>query len=185
MRLQRYTRFEEICKVIGTGDMNFASAFRFSSSLVAVLDAGDGRIVDVNPAFERELGYRHEEMLGRSTLDIDFWPHPQTRATIWAHLRSERRVCGERVVFRNLAGEEFAASLYCEFFEHEGRRLLLAVFQRVAPAAAQDAPAEPDPGSYRALFMSSAEGFYLSLPDGGVIDVNPALARIFGYESPA
>lgn len=43
--------------------MNFASAIRFSSSLVAVLDAGEGRIVDVNPAFERELGYRRVAML--------------------------------------------------------------------------------------------------------------------------
>lgn len=165
--------------------MNLASEFRFSSSLVAVLDAGDGRIVDVNPAFERELGYRREAMLGRSTLEIDFWPHPQARAAIWAHLRSERRVCGERVVFRNLVGSEFAANLYCEFFEHEGRRLVLAVFQRLAPAAAQDAPVEVDPGSYQALFMASAEGLYRSLPDGGWIDVNPALARIFGYDSPA
>lgn len=165
--------------------MNFASAFRFSSSLVAVLDAGDGRIVDVNPAFERELGYLREAMLGRSTLEIDFWPHPQTRAAIWAHLRSEYRVCGERVVFRNPAGSEFAADLYCEFFEHEGRRLVLAVFQRVTPAGTQDVPGDADPGSYRALFMASAEGLYRSLPDGGWIDVNPALARIFGYETPA
>ena len=37
--------------------MNLAGGFRFSSSLVAILDAGDGRVVDVNPAFERELGY--------------------------------------------------------------------------------------------------------------------------------
>ncbi|HST26792.1 MAG TPA: PAS domain S-box protein, partial [Rudaea sp.] len=165
--------------------MNLASAFRFSSSLVAVLDAGDGRIVDVNPAFEHELGYGREAMLGRSTLDIDFWPHPQTRASIWALLRSERRVCGERVVFRNLAGSEFAANLYCEFFEHEGRRLVLSVFQRLAPADAGDAPADADPGSYHALFMASAEGLYRSLPDGGWIDVNPALASIFGYASPA
>ena len=165
--------------------MNLAGGFRFSSSLVAILDAGDGRVVDVNPAFERELGYSRDAMLGRSTLEIDFWPHPQTRATIWAHLRSEHRVCGERVVFRNLARSEFAANLYCEFFEHEGRRLVLAVFQRLESAAAQDAPVEVDPGSYRSLFMSSAEGFYRSLPEGGLIDVNPALARIFGYESPA
>lgn len=165
--------------------MNLASAFRFSSSLVAVLDAGDGCIVDVNPAFERELGYRREAMLGRSTLELDFWPYPQTRAAIWAQLRSEQRVCGERVVFRNLAGSDFAADLYCEFFDLDGRRLVLAVFQRLAQAEATDAPATPDPGSYHALFLASAQGLYRSLPDGGWIDVNPAMASIFGFASPA
>jgi PAS domain S-box-containing protein len=165
--------------------MNLASAFRFSSSLVAVLDAGDGHIVDVNPAFESELGYRRAAIIGRSPMEIAFWRDLQTRAAIWAGLRSERRICGERVVFRNQAGLEYDADLYAEFFEHDGRRLILAVMQRPAPVGARAAAADPDPGSYRALFMSSAEGFYRSLPEGGMIDVNPALARIFGYESPA
>jgi len=35
------------------------------------------------------------------------------------------------------------------------------------------------------LFLAAAEGLYRSLPDGGWIDVNPALARTFGYDSPA
>jgi diguanylate cyclase (GGDEF)-like protein/PAS domain S-box-containing protein len=165
--------------------MNLASAFRFSSSLVAVLDAGDGRIVDVNPAFESELGYRRTAIIGRSPMEFAFWRDLQTRAAIWAHLRSEHRVCGERVVFRNHAGVEYEADLYAEFFEHDGRRLVLAVLQRFAPVGEHATSADPDPGSYRSLFMSSAEGFYRSLPEGGLIDVNPALARIFGYESPA
>ncbi len=165
--------------------MNLASAFRFSSSLVAVLDAGDGRIVDVNPEFERVLGNPREAILGRSTLEIDFWTDLQTRAMIWAHLRGERRVCGERVVFRNLAGVEFGANLYCEFFEDDGTRHVLAVFQDVAPAAAGDTIAVVDPGSYHSLFLASSEGLYRSLPDGGWIDINPALAHIFGYDSPA
>jgi diguanylate cyclase (GGDEF)-like protein/PAS domain S-box-containing protein len=164
--------------------MNLAAAFRFSSSLVAVLDASDGRIVDVNPAFEQVLGFERRAVIGRGTLEIDLWPDPQARAQVWAHLRSEHRVCGRRVVFRGFSGTEFAASLSCEFFEHDGRRLLLALLQDVAPASAADTPAPTDPGSYRALFLASSEGFYRSHPTGGWIDVNPALARIFGYESP-
>ena len=35
------------------------------------------------------------------------------------------------------------------------------------------------------MFLAAAEGLYRSLPGGGWIDVNHALARIFGYESPA
>ena len=31
----------------------------------------------------------------------------------------------------------------------------------------------------------ASEGIYRSLPDGGFLDVNPAMARIFGYDSPA
>ena len=39
------------------GEVNLATAFRFSSSLIAVLDANDACVVDVNRAFETTLGY--------------------------------------------------------------------------------------------------------------------------------
>jgi diguanylate cyclase (GGDEF)-like protein/PAS domain S-box-containing protein len=168
------------------GDVNLATAFRFSSSLVAVLDASDGRIVDVNNAFETELGYRRDEMIGKRSIDVDFWPNLETRSMIWARLRGERRVCGERVVFRHRDGTEFVGMLYCEIFEQDGASLAFAIIQQAARASADDQKAlANDAGSYRALFMAAAEGLYRSLPDSGWIDVNPALARIFGYDSPA
>ena len=37
---------------------------------------------------------------------------------------------------------------------------------------------------YRSLFENAAEGIYQSTPDGRFITVNPAMARMYGYESP-
>ena len=50
-----------------------ANAFRFSPSIVAVLDAADGRIVDVNPAFEQLLGIPRAEAIGKRTVDLAVW----------------------------------------------------------------------------------------------------------------
>jgi PAS domain S-box-containing protein len=38
--------------------------------------------------------------------------------------------------------------------------------------------------SYRGFFDSAIEGIFRTTPDGHYLDVNPALARIYGYESP-
>jgi len=166
--------------------MNLAGAFHFSSSLVAVLDASDGRVVDVNRSFESELGYRREDIIGKRTIDFEFWPNLETRSMIWARLRSDRRVCGERVVFRSRSGAEYVGTLHCEIFEQDGASYAFAIIQEAAEAGVEDRKAGVvDAGSYRALFMAAAEGLYRSLPDSGWIDVNPALARIFGFESPA
>ena len=165
--------------------MNLAGAFRFSSSLVVVMDASDGRIVDVNPAFLSELGYARDDIIGRRSVEVDFWPSLDTRATIWAHLRSERRVCSKRVVFLTRDGGQREATLSCEIFEQADAQYALAIFQQVSQVGAGDKLGVADPGSYRALFLAAAEGLYRSLPDSGWIDVNPALARIFGYDSPA
>lgn len=165
--------------------MNLASIFRFSSSLVAVLDASDGRLVDVNPELARVFGLPREELLGRRSVELDFWANLETRAEIWAELRGEQRVSDMPVVFRCRNGDELSARLCCERFEYESRHYVLAIFQQVGEASSVDKRAITDRGSYRALFMAAAEGLYRSLPGGGWIDVNPALAQIFGYDSPA
>ena len=38
---------------------------------------------------------------------------------------------------------------------------------------------------YRSIFENAVEGIFQTTPDGHYIDVNPALARIYGYETPA
>ena len=38
--------------------------------------------------------------------------------------------------------------------------------------------------SYRKLFDSSIEGIYVTTPDGRLLNANPALARMMGYNSP-
>lgn len=39
--------------------------------------------------------------------------------------------------------------------------------------------------SYRAFFEHAIEGIFRTTPDGHYVDANPALARIYGYDSPA
>ncbi len=38
---------------------------------------------------------------------------------------------------------------------------------------------------YRTIFENALDGIYQSLPDGRILDVNPAMAAMFGYDSPA
>jgi diguanylate cyclase (GGDEF)-like protein/PAS domain S-box-containing protein len=164
--------------------MNLAGAFRFSSSLVFVMNADDGSIVDVNPAWEVCTGYRREEVVDRAPADYEFWPDIETRARLWTRVRTEGCVRGDRVRFQTRDRKTLTGVVNCELFEHDGASLMFIVVQNVLEAGLQP-DIDDDPGNYRALFLAAAEGLYRSLPNGGWIDVNPALARTLGYESPA
>ena len=38
--------------------------------------------------------------------------------------------------------------------------------------------------SYRKLFEGSVDGIYVTTPDGALLNANPALARMMGYDTP-
>jgi diguanylate cyclase (GGDEF)-like protein/PAS domain S-box-containing protein len=164
-----------------------ASAFRFSPSVVAVLDATDGRIVDVNPAFEQVLGIARAEAIGKPTIDLGIWADIETRASVWMRIRSAQRVCGDVISMRSRDGKALHGKLYAELFQDGGRNCVLAIIQDIATGdgAATRTAEQAAIDSYRSLFDAAAEGIYRSLPEGGFVDVNLALARMFGFESPA
>jgi diguanylate cyclase (GGDEF)-like protein/PAS domain S-box-containing protein len=167
-------------------DIQLAAAFRLSDSLVLILDAADGTIVDANPALERTLGWSRAELVGRRPLDLGLWPSVETRSLIWARLRGERRIVNEPLHFARRDGTRLAATLQCELIELDGRVLVLAIAQEahVESAQGESADAAIDAKSYRSLFLAAREGIYRSLPTGGMIDVNPAFAQLFGYDTP-
>ncbi len=161
-------------------------AFRGSRALVAVLRLRDGAFLDVNPAFERETGHARVEVLGRRPYDLDLWPDLDVRAKIWGGLRGEGRVVGLPIQFRCRDGRVREARLDCELIEaaDDDGPLAFALIRPLGPAPDAAHGGDADPGTYRALYLAAAEGIYRSLPGGGFIDVNPAMARIFGFATP-
>src|SRR5689334_3063149 len=114
------------------GEIRLARAFSLSSSMVLVMDADDGAIVDVNAAFEKITGFSRDEVLGKRTIDIGLWPDLELRARIWAQLRAERRVSDLQIEFLARDGTTtLHASLTCEMFVEQGRHMILSIAQEV------------------------------------------------------
>ena len=66
-------------KALLGSEAKFAKAFNANPSGMAITTI-HGRVVDVNGAFLRALGYTREEALGRTTVELGLWPSEQERA---------------------------------------------------------------------------------------------------------
>ncbi|MDR4479278.1 MAG: response regulator [Nitrospira sp.] len=67
----------------------FSKAFRSSPAGMAISRLEDGRVLDVNEAFERVSGFSREELIGMSSLDIGIWVHPEDRRQLAETLRRD------------------------------------------------------------------------------------------------
>ncbi len=164
--------------------MRLLEAFAASESIVALLHAADGRFRDVNPAFERITGHRRDEVIGKTPMQIGLWHDAEFRAGLWESLRADRRVVDASCQLHTVEGKALPGALHVETIVVQGEPHLFCLLQVFTEDHALKS-AERRDSLYRSLFLSAAEGIYRSLPGAGLIDANPAMARILGYDSPA
>lgn len=164
--------------------MRLPDIFTSSESIVALLDAEDGRFLDVNGAFERITGYGRDRVIGQAPIDVGLWNDLEFRAQLWESLRAERRVVDAPTLITCADGRTLPGRLHVELVLSEGERQLFCILQ-VLSEDYQRIAAHRRESLYRDLFVSAAQGIYRSLPGGGFLDANPAMARILGFDTPA
>ena len=164
--------------------MSLVEAFESSESIVALLSADDGRFIDINPAFEKLTGYRRADVVGCRPIDVDLWSDLEFRAQLWESLRVHRRVVDALAHIRCADGRQLSGRLHVELLRSSGQSLLFCLLQ-ILPDEHEVQESHRRESLYRDLFLSASEGIYRSLPRGGFLDANPAMARILGYDSPA
>ncbi len=75
----------EIDQALHESDARFRVAFETSPDII-LLAKMDGSIIDVNPGFERITGYRHENVIGKNSMEIGLWKNPQDRTLLLEHI---------------------------------------------------------------------------------------------------
>ncbi len=160
--------------------MNLASAFEGSASLVTLTRLRDDRYVDVNPGFERQLGFRRAEVLGQTPVELGIWDAAD-RTRLLTSLETEQGTAALPIRCRRRDGSEYHGLLNASYLTLDGERYLLSIVQGLPAQEAGDAARWRAEARYRSIFDHAVEAIYQSTPEGRFIDANPAMAALLGY----
>jgi PAS domain S-box-containing protein len=142
----------------------------------------------ISPRVEQVLGYLPDEF----TSDAGFWPdvlHPDDREMVLAENDRTNRT-GEpfRMQYRMIRKDGSVVWIEDEAVlirDEEGRPMYWqGVFADITGRRKVEEKLEESEAKYRAIFENAVEGIFQTTPEGRLITANPAMARIFGYESP-
>ncbi|MBM3839969.1 MAG: PAS domain S-box protein [Verrucomicrobia bacterium] len=90
---------------LGESEERFSKAFRLSPFPINLCTLKEGRYVDVNDGFLRLLGYRREEVIGRTSLELSVWANPADRSVMVNRVLTEKSVRDMEVGVRTKNGE--------------------------------------------------------------------------------
>lgn len=147
----------------------------------------------VNRAFAQLFGRQPEQILGMA--EAELWPPDAGRRRAEAALSGDTVQTGDAAAAvrrsqTTLIGADgrLREVLVCQAAVRDGDGRLTGIVGSVVDITervAMEAALRQAEESYRELFNEALDGIFQSIPGGPFTRVNPALARMLGYDSPA
>ncbi|WP_293128595.1 PAS domain S-box protein [Microcoleus sp. bin38.metabat.b11b12b14.051] len=164
-------------------------ALAATSNGIAIADATlpDKPIVYCNPAFEQITGYDRSEIIGHN---CRFLQGPDTDRAALAQIRvalQEQHDC--KVVLKNYRkdGTPFWNELTISPVRDSSGIVthFIGVQSDITDRFQAEEALKQAEANYRSIFENATEGIFQTTADGRYLSANPALARIYGYDSPS
>lgn len=124
---QRTAELRASAENLRQSEERFGKAFRASSAMLAILDAEEGRYLDVNDAFIKAYGFTREELIGRTSLEIGLWQDPAQRVEAYRLYEQQGCLRDFESRLRTRSGETKVVLQSGDFITIGQRRCILSV----------------------------------------------------------
>jgi PAS domain S-box-containing protein len=117
-------------KARSESDARFRVAFETSPDAI-ILARSSGEIIDVNNSFVQLTGYRHDQVIGRNSLEVGLWKDPVARNQMLQLIEKYGQANNVEAEFRLHDGQIRTGLLSARVVEHEGEMICLYVVRDV------------------------------------------------------
>ncbi len=162
----------------------FSKAFHSSPAPMTIATIEEGRILDANDRAFELFGYSREEGVGRTAGELNVWEDPGDRIRLAGKLREKGSVRNAPARFRRKTGEIRTVLWSGEIVKLGDREVMLSLLQDITEQKEAEERLRQSEAKFRTIFENTLVGIFQSSPEGRYISVNPAFAKMFGYESP-
>jgi diguanylate cyclase (GGDEF)-like protein/PAS domain S-box-containing protein len=149
--------------------------FNTSPDSVLITRLKDGNFVKINEGFTNMTGYTEDEVLEKSTLDLDIWAQPTDRKDFVKHLKQNGAIENFEYEFRKKDNTLLSGLLSARVIDYQGEPHIISVIHDITDR-------KIDEEKFRMLFERSPIGLSMVDNDNGkFLEVNEALLEMTGY----
>jgi PAS domain S-box-containing protein len=114
-------------KALRLSEEKFAKAFRITPDAVNINRMRDGLYVEINEGFTRATGYEVEDVIGKSSLDLNIWHDPAERDELIRRLKEHGEVLNFEAKFRRKDGRIGTGLMSARILDIDGEKYILSI----------------------------------------------------------
>lgn len=176
-------------QALKSSDERFRLAFLTSPDSININRLADGVYVDANEGFTHITGFERDEVIGKSSLEINIWNDPADRARLVEGLRQHGEVKNLEAQFRMKDGHLLTAMMSARIIMLDGVAHILSVTRDIdEKKRAEDALKASEQKFRRVVEASPGAMYFFRLEQDErliLMDANPAADRIMGISHQA
>src|SRR6185369_12560081 len=150
----------------------FAKSFKSNPQPISLTRVVDGLYVDVNDTFVAMSGYKREEVIGHTSLELNIWETPDHRARFIQRLNDFGSVVNFETRFRTKEGSFRVLLSSAEMFEVSGEECLLVVSSDITERMATQQALKESEERFRTMADNSPVMIWVSAADSSCTYVN-------------
>ncbi|WP_371325299.1 EAL domain-containing protein [Dechloromonas sp. ZY10] len=172
------TRFKQVDRQARRLEEKFTRAFDCCPLAAAISNISDGRFLEVNSSYERNFGWTRADLIGRTSLEVGFWPDSATRDAWLQAIYRAGRLVNYETIWIHKSGERRHVSLSCEIIELDGESWILTYMTDITARKLWEADLR-----IAATAFESQEPTLVTDANGVILRVNQAYIDNTGYSA--
>ncbi len=165
---------------LGHLDDLFTRYLQSSPDLIALNAMSDGRFIEVNDAFLKATGYTRDEVIGRTTLELDTWVASEERDRVRKTLAEKGMVRDLETRVRGKEGRSGVVRMNADLVSVGDEECILTVSKDITDQKLAEEALRQSEARYRSLVEHALDAIVIAR-EGKIVFLNPNLAEISGY----
>jgi PAS domain S-box-containing protein len=181
-RIQDLFEQKIIDLALQNSEEKFAQAFKYSPIGICISSLEDGRYIDVNDIYLNVLGYTRDELIGRTSTEINLWVDPNDRKKMINELLTTGKVKELELRFRDKQGKIHWGLTSALLITVQGKTYLLTQTNDITDRKIRDEATEKSERFFKQITEHSSD-IILIMDDRGTIKYcSPSMERYTGYK---
>ena len=135
-------------------ETRFSKAFLTSPDSININRFHDGLYLDVNDGFLKLTGYQRQDVLGKTSLELNIWADAQDRQKLVRGLQEDGMVKDMEALFRKKDGSVVIGSMSASLLEIDGELCIISITRDISDRKTAEQALRDSETRYRSIFES-------------------------------
>ncbi|MDO9111757.1 MAG: PAS domain S-box protein, partial [Desulfatirhabdiaceae bacterium] len=162
----------------------FRLAFRTSPDSINLNRASDGMYIDINEGFTKIMGYAREEVIGKTSLELNIWAEPDDRIRLVEGLKATGYVENMEARFVGKDGNERVGLMSARILNANGETIILSITRDITDRKRDEEALHESEERLKFILDGSQLGTWDWNIETGQVQRNDQWAEMIGYTLP-